>query len=272
MEVEHQALREKNPIFESISLLDTDSASFVRVCVAQHVISSSLCEHVWQPFLTEASDSRHAALNQFLDQVSECLAASKGHGEGAWRALTLRGIDAIGASSSKPRQADVVVEEVLGALDSLISIEELDRFKEELKSLIHKSISTWELARKDERRIRIQREPDPNDRVNWHTADSAMAGTSTDPTLTPLCLFPHVSQRSQEGKEVLIHPGSALFPSSYVWTKAILEKKDLEEETERMVQALRSKVNMRRPSGPASPMSAAEGTSGFMALKKHEYT
>ena len=270
----YQSLRKKNPIFNSISLLDTESASFVRVGMARHIISSSLCDHIWQSFLTKTEDSGHAALNQLLDEVSQCLAASKGHGESVWRALTLRGIDAIANSSSKRRQADVVLEEVIGVLDPLISIEELDRFKEDLSKLITLAISIWELARKDEHRINIRRQPDPNNKTNWHADEKDIpqnsslraAETTVDPTLTPLCLFPHISQtNSQEGKKVLIHHGTALFPSSYVWAQAISERKEHEEEVERAVQEARSKANQRRPSVPASPVS------GFMMLNKHEF-
>ena len=270
----YQSLRKKNPIFNSISLLDTESASFVRVRMAQHIISSSLCDHVWQSFLTKTEDSSHAALNQLLDEVSHCLAASKGHGESVWRALTLRGIDAIANSSSKRRQADVVLEEVIGVLNPLISIEELGRFKEEVTSLIDLSISTWELARKDQHRINIKRQPDPNNKTNWQTDEKDIpqnsslpaAETTVDPTLTPLCLFPHISQtNSQEGKKLLIHHGIALFPSSNVWAEAISEKKEHEEEVERAMQEARSKVNQRRASVPPSPVS------GFMMLNKHEY-
>ena len=247
--------------------------------MAQHIISNSLCDHIWQPFLTQTSDPRHADLNRFLNEVSQRLAASRGHGEGAWRALTLRGIDAIAASSSKPRAADIILEEVLDVLQSLISGEEVGRFKEDLESIVNQSISIWELARKDQHRISIQREPDPNDQKHWHIADSTMpqnstlpaAVTTTNPTPTPLCLFPYISQRSQEGKEVAVHHGSALFPSSYLWTEAMLEKKEYEEEMKRMVQEAKSKVNIRRVSVPASPIGTAEGKSGFMALNKHEY-
>ena len=273
----YQALRQKRPIFNSVSLLDTDSAGLIRVRMAQHIISSSLCDHIWQPFLTEPSNSRHAGLNQFLSEVSQCLAASKGHGESAWRALTLRGIDAMATSLSKQRQADIVLEQVIGVLDPLISVEELDRFKEDLTNLVDKSISTWEVARRDEHRIHIKRQPDPNDKTNWHPPANDIpqnstlpaAETTMNPTLTPLCLFPHIHQtRSQEDKEVLIHQGIALFPSSSVWIQAILERKEHDEEMERAIQETRSKVNLRRVSVPASPASIAGGKSGFMTLNK----
>ncbi|KAL8788025.1 MAG: hypothetical protein Q9195_007490 [Heterodermia aff. obscurata] len=246
--------------------------------MAQHIISSSLCEHIWQPFLTETSDSRREALNQFLSEISQCLAASKGHGESAWRALTLRGIDTMASSSSKRQQVDFVLKQVVGLLDPLIPIEESDRFKDDLRILVEKSISTWEFARKDEHRIDIKQRPDANDETNWHNVDdiphkSALppAATTTNSTLTPLCLFPHISQRSQEGKEVLIHRGSALFPSSYVWTEALLERKEHEQEMERVLQETRSKFNSRRISVPASPLGGSGGKSGFMTLDKHEY-
>ena len=280
MDAVHQELREKNLIFDSISLLDTESASFVRVRMAQHIISSSLCDHIWQPFLTDKSDPHHADLNQFLNDVSQCLAASKGHGESAWRALTLRGIDAIATSSSKRRPGDIVLEQVIGVLKPLIPIGELDRFKEDLTSLVNKSVSTWELARKDEHRIIVKRQPDANDQANWHSAipdgppnSTLPAGeTTTKPTREPLCLFPHIFQiRSQEGKEVLIHQGYALFPSSYSWTEAMVERKQHEEEVERAMQEARSKVHLRRVSVPASPVLTAGGSSGFMSLNKHEF-
>ena len=276
----YQALRKRSPTFNSISLLDTDSASFIRVRMAQHIISSSLCDHIWQPFLTETIDSRHAAINEVLNEVSQRLAASKGHGESVWRALTLRGIDAIATASSKRRQADVVLEQVVGLLDPLISIEQLGRFKEELRSLVDLSISTWEFARKDEHRIIIKQQADPNDKINWHSADSDIpqntalpaADSGLNPTLTALCLFPHISQiRPQESKEALIHHGTALFPSSYVWTQAISEKKEHEEEVERAMQEARSKVNSRRVSVPASPGSVAGGNTGFMNVNKYEF-
>ena len=183
------------------------------------------------------------------------------------------------ATSSRRRQADVALEQVIGLLDPLIAIEELDRFKNDLTSLIKMSISTWELAKKDEYRINIKRQPDANDKADWqHTADNDTPQASTLPAgettvyprLTPLSLFPRISQ-VREGKEVLIHQGSALFPSSHVWTQAISERKEHEEEMERALQEVRSKVNSRRVSVPASPGSTVGGNSGFMSLNKHEY-
>ena len=111
----------------------------------------------------------------------------------------------------------------------------------------------------------FEKRPDPSDKENWQAEDirgfvgaSMPPGEKIDTTgITPLCLFPIILQITLGGKTVVVHQGSALFPTSHVWIQAVLEKKEHEEEVAKAVSDARSKVNARRilcPTGPNSPV------------------
>lgn len=140
-------------------------------------------------------------------------------------------------------------------------------FKEDLVGIVKMSVTLWEAARKDEAKFVVVKQPDPSDQEKWQAQDmcglkeaSMPPDKNIDTTgIEPLCLFPNILQITPRGEPVVLHQGSALFPTSQVWIQGMLEKKEYKEALVKVVSDTRSKVNARRTSFPTGPNSPAEG-------------
>ncbi|KAL8877002.1 MAG: hypothetical protein Q9198_004899 [Flavoplaca austrocitrina] len=259
-EAVHQDLSKLSPIFESTPIWQSEISEFVRLRHVRHVISTCLCDFIWQPFFPQNCLPNREVVSPFLEAVSNSLSVSGGRGESAWRVLTLRGIDDLGGESSG---VEPVMHRVLEILQPLIVLSESAGFQKDLLKIINESITLWKVARKDEARFVVEKYPDHSDKENWQAEDirgfenvSMPPDEKIDtPSITPLCLFPHILQTTSEGESVRVHQGSALFPTSHVWVQALSEKKEHEEELAKAVSDARWKVNARRMSSSAGPNS-----------------
>ena len=206
-------------------------------------------------------------MGQFLEAVSESLSAGGGRGESAWRVLTLRGIDALGGSVIESSPIESTVQRVLEILRPLIMPSKSAGFEEDLVRIVKKSATLWEAARKDEAKIVVVKQPDPSDQEKWQAEDMRGFGEAPIPPgekinttgVEPLCLFPNILQITSRGEAMVLHQGSALFPTSHVWIQGTLEKEEHEEELAKAVLDARSKVNARRSSFPAGPNNPTGG-------------
>ena len=174
----------------------------------------------------------------------------------------MQGIDALPDASVELREAEPTLQRILGMLGPLIAPEDSTKLEEDLVGVINASISLWKAARKDESKFVIAKHPDADNKENWHAEDiripegASMAVEKVGFTaMKPLCLFPKILQITLRGELVIISRGSALFPNSHGWAQAILEKKEDDEELERVVREARSKVHARRTSCPTGPNS-----------------
>ena len=263
----HQDLRKLNPIFNFTPTWQTQISEFLRVRDVRHVISICLCGCIWQPFFPQNSLPNRQGVGQFLEGVSESLAARGGRSESAWRVLTLRGIDALGGSIIESSPVESTVQRVLETLRPLTMPSESAGFEEDLVGIVKMSVTLWEAARKDEAKFVVVKQPDPSDQEKWQAQDmcgleeaSMPPDENIDTTgIEPLCLFPNILQITPRGEPVVLHQGSALFPTSQVWIQGILEKKEHKEALVKAVSDARSEVNARRTSFPTGPNSPAEG-------------
>ena len=80
-------------------------------------------------------------MNQFLEVVSELLAARGGRSESAWRVLTLRGIKALGGSITESSPVESTVQRVLEILRPLTVLSESAGFKEDLVGIVKKLVT-----------------------------------------------------------------------------------------------------------------------------------
>jgi len=203
-------------------------------------------------------------MGQFLEAVSKSLSASGGRSESVWRVLTLRGINALGGSITESSQVESTVQRVLETLRPLTILSESAELKKDLVGIISKSVTLWEAARKDEAKLVVVKQPDSSDKEKWQAEDMCgLEETSMPPDekinttgIEPLCLFPNILQITSQGEPVVLQQGSALFPTSHVCIRGMLEKNRHEEELAKAVLDARSKVNARRISfstGPNSP-------------------
>lgn len=260
----HSELCKSSPVFGPTPIWRTPISEFLRLRNVQHIISICLCDFIWQPFIPQGRLPNHQGVSQFLEAVSESLSATGGRSESVWRVLTLRGIDALGGPITESGQVKSTVQRVLEILRPLTTPSESADLKEGLISIASKSVTLWESARKDEARLVVVKQPDPSDENKWQAEDMCgMEELSMPPDgkidttgLDPLCLFPSLLHINSRGETVVLHRGSALFPTARVWIQGMLGKARHEEELAKALTEARSKVNARRISfsvGPNGP-------------------
>ena len=251
-----------DPIFDSTPIWQSESSEFLRLRNIQHIISGCLCDFIWRPFFPRDSPTKNEAVIPFLEEVSKSLSQSGGRSESVWRALCLRGIEDLSAESNR---ADSVLHLVLETVRPLTIAADLAEFKQDLANIVKDSITLWKTAQQDEAKIVFDKRPDPSNERTWQAEDIRdWADASTIPNakidtggIPPLCIFPSILRVDVSGEVVVVHQGSALFPTSQVRVQALLEKKQHEEELAEAVSIARSKVHARRiscPSGPTSPV------------------
>ena len=240
-----------DPIFKSTPIWESEVSEFLRVRGVRHVISVSLCSSIWHPFFPQDGLPDHKGVGQFLEAVSESLSVSGGRSESAWRVLTLRGIDARGGAVMASRQVESTVHQVLRILRPLTTPSQSAELENALLCIIKESATLWKAAQKDDTKVVVEARPDPSDHKKWHAEDiqgveeaSIPPDGKIDPTVfKPLCIFPSILQTTSHDKTVVLHQGSALFPTSQVWIRGILEQKEHDEELAKAVLDARSKVN-----------------------------
>ena len=206
-------------------------------------------------------------MGQFLEAVSKSLSVSGGRSESAWRVLTLRGINALAAAGTASRQVESTVHRVLETLRPLTTQSQLGELERTLYDLIKESATLWTFAQRDVAKVVVEARLHPSDNNEWHAEDLQTAGDASPPPtgridttgIKPFCVFPHIVQFTSPDKSVLLHRGSALFPTSRVWIQGMLEQKEHDEELEKAMLAAKSECYARRTSGLVSPNSPMGG-------------
>ena len=204
---------------------------------------------------------------QFLEAVSKSLSVSGGRSESVWRVLTLRGISALAAAGTASGQIDFTVHRVLEILRPLTTQSQLGELERTLYDLVKESATIWAVAQRDVAKVVVEARPHPSDNNKWYAEDLQTAGETSSPPIgkidlkgnEPFCIFPNIVQSASSNKSVLLHRGSALFPTSRVWIRGMLEQKEHDEELEKAMLAVKSKINARRTSGLTSPNSPIGG-------------
>ncbi len=263
----HSELSRLSPIFGATPVWPTQISEFLRLRNVQHIISICLCDYIWQPFFPHDSLPSHQGMDQFLKAVSKSLSTLGGRSESVWRVLTLRGISALGHSITRSSEVECTVQRVLDILRPLTTLSESVELKEDLVGIISESITLWDAARKDEVKLVVVKQPDSSDKENWRAEDMCGLEVALMPPderidttgIEPLCLFPVVFQTNSHSESVVLHQGSALFPTSHVCIQGLLEKNRHEKELAKAVLEARSKVNARRISFSTGPNSPTEG-------------
>ncbi len=136
--------------------------------------------------------------------------------------------------------AEAIVQRMFDILGSLILSKDLNDFEKELVRITNGFLDLWRVARKDESTFIIERHLDGRNREGWQNEDIQTiepvlpaSEKVQDATIEPICLFPKISQRTSKGEIMVICQGSAFFPDSHVLTRAMMEKRQHEEELER---------------------------------------
>lgn len=214
--------------------------------------------------------------------MSQVLASSSGRSESIWRVLTLRATEALRGSSVKVNLAEPIVQRMLDILGSLIVSKDLQEIEKELVGITNGFLDLWRVARKDESTFIIESHPDAGNREAWQIEDMKTiepvlpaSEKVQDATMKPICLFPKILQRTSKGVIMVICEGSALFPDSHVLIRAMMEKRQHEEELERALLETRSRFLARRTSVPNSPISPTGGHtlgSAFAPLNRFEFS
>ncbi len=242
---------------------ESEVSQFLRVKAVQHVISTGLCEFIWHPFFPQNALPNHPGWSQFLEDMSKSLSASGGRSESAWRALSLRGIAALGGTARESRQVESMVQRVLKILQPLTSPSQSADFETALMDIVKESVTLWKTAQMDEAKVVVDARADASDQLKWHAEDMQGLVEASMPlddkldaaNLQPQCIFPSILQTTSGGGTVLLHRGIALFPTSQVWIHGLWEQKEHEEELAKLLLDARSRRNRRMsvPTGPNSP-------------------
>ena len=206
-------------------------------------------------------------MTQFLEAISKSLSISGGRSESAWRVLTLRGINALAAAGMVSLQVDSTVNQILEILRPLTTLSQSGEIKHALVNLVKESIIVWKAAQNDAAKVVVEARPSPSDNNKWYAEDIQSVGEASPQlikkidltSIKPFCIFPNIIQLTSPNKTVLLHRGSAVFPTSKVWIQGMSEQKEHDEELEKEMLAVRSKVNARRTSGLTSPNSPIGG-------------
>ena len=270
-EAAQKELSKLDTIFDSTPIWQTEVSEFIRLRNVQYVICSHLCDSIWQSFFLQGGVPNGLGVSHFLDSVSKSLSALGGRSESAWRVLTLRAIEANDGSLIAPSQVESTAHRILEILRPLTDLSMSASLKEDLLTVTRKSVSLWEIARKDEAKFVIDRIPSLDDEKKWLAEDIRISENLAMPSdqegldilgIKPLCLFPAVLQVTPEGDNIIVQ-GSALFPSSHVCARGIVERKEqrvelarAEEELAKSILEVRSQVSRRASvtTVPRSPM------------------
>lgn len=160
-----------NPIFRWTPIWQTETSEFLRLRDVEHVISTSLCDHIWQSFYPINPLGVESRLNQFLKDVSKSLSAFNEQSEAVWRSLTLRSVHALSDADMKSRQLEFTVQQILSFLGPLMVPAQSTEIKDALTSLLEESITLWVTAQKDKCRIVAEKSPTSYDREKWLADD-----------------------------------------------------------------------------------------------------
>ncbi len=244
---------------------ESEVSQFLRVKAVQHVISTGLCEFIWHPFFPQNALPSHPGWSHFLEDMSKSLSALGGRSESAWRALSLRGIAALGGTAMESCQVESMVQRVLKILQPLTSPSQSADLENALMGVVKESVTLWKTAQMDEAKVVVEARPDASDTEKWDADDMQGLVEASMPldaaNLQPQCIFPSILQTTSGGETVLLHRGSALFPTSQVWIHGVLEEKEHEEEFAKAMLDARSKMKARRMSVPTGPNSPTAGKS-----------
>lgn len=266
-------LRDTDGCFASVPLSDSEESQLLRIAHAQRVISSALCDIIWQPFSSEHT-CQHPELIGSLGAIADQIAKSNygsGAGERAetvWAALTMRALQSLkGGSSPRPNstakdtpvpsRVELVISGVLRVLKPLVNPAQLDRFRDEVANLARSAILIWNCAQTGELKLSVHLTLDLDNYVEWRSSydDETSANTafSTHPRI--FTLFPRVISKEflpsdkhasgppgswpelkQEPRvlETCIHPGTGLLERSSVVIRGKQEEDErLREEEEK---------------------------------------
>lgn len=212
-EAVHNELSQLDPIFTSTPIWESEVSEFLRLKDVQHVISTGLCDFIWYPLFPQDDLLDYKGTGQFLEAVSKSLSVSGGRSESAWRALTLRGIAALGGAEMAERQVESMVDRILKILRPLTTQSQLAELKSTLVGLVKESVKLWTAAQKDDAKVVVEARPDPSDHEKWHAEDihglveaSMPLDDKINPMkLKPLCIFPNIHQITSSGDTVPLH-------------------------------------------------------------------
>jgi hypothetical protein len=248
-------LKAADGCFSSVPISNSDESHLLRIAHAQRVISSFLCDIVWQPFSSEHT-LQHPEFIGSLGIIADQLAKSNhgnsagGRAETVWASLTMRALQSLERASPSapnstaqdtqvPSRADTVVSEVLRVLAPLVNPAQSSRFRNEVADLAHSATLIWNCAQTGELKLSVRPTLDLENHLEWRSTfdDETAANTAFSTHPRTFTLFPRVitkevilSDKSPGGPpgswpelkqgplmlETCIHPGTGMLECSSV--------------------------------------------------------
>jgi len=258
-EVAQTKLGKSSPIFTFTPISDTPVSKFLRLSGVQHIVSITLFQMIWQPFLSEGLKKSNSSL---LRSISEKLSVSHRRGEVAWRALTFQALDAFATDfvPSSPQAKSTVsstVEAMVLRFRPLIQDSDMAKLERDLAGIVNTAIKLWKDVQKDSCRIELETAPSQEWQAAW---DGNIEYTLQDlPIRSPaadtesFCLFPRILGKPLEGDTEVLYQGLALFAESPALAIGSVEL----EQTRDEIRQWYSKRGARRAS--MSPTQTTHG-------------
>jgi len=258
--------------FASIPISESRESRDLRIARAQVIISSSLCDIVWQPFSSEKTVQYPELVSVLRDISAELAKANHGstsgpRAAGIWRALTMRALQSLpppplpSTQSNPPplSRAERVTNKVLSILSPLVAPSQEPQLRDDLRALANSAISVWSSAQTGGLQLIVSSSLDLSQRNEWRSL--VFDPPSTDDVVSStypriFTLFPRVTalkmpvlaeapaslpgswpEQNQEPyvNETRIHPGTGL-PE---WSVLVLRGKEEQEWRKQCIEAER---------------------------------
>ncbi|KAE9373701.1 hypothetical protein N431DRAFT_465980 [Stipitochalara longipes BDJ] len=204
----HQKLIDADIAFASIPLSESRESRDLRIARAQVIISSSLCDIVWQPFSSEKTVQDPDLASVLRDISAELAKANHGstsgpRAAGIWRALTMRALQSLppplpSTESNLPplSRVDRVAHKVLSILSPLVAPSQEHQLRDDLHALANSAISLWSSAQTGRLQLIVSSSLDIAQRNEWRSLVFDPPSTddvvsSTHPRI--FTLFPRVT-------------------------------------------------------------------------------
>jgi len=215
LEKVYKKLVKADGVFASVPIDDSEDSRKLRAAHAQHIISSAICEYIWQPFRSELTLSQ-PTLSDLLGKISDELDVSGYGGRAAhvWKALTMRALQSLPRStltgslgpkesncSVPPSRTESVVSRLLFVLSPLVNSSEVENLREDVRELSDSAIELWNDAQTGQLEVQVNSLLEHTHREEWRSEEFDPASPNNEePKLDvvskthprPFTLFPEI--------------------------------------------------------------------------------
>jgi hypothetical protein len=246
----------------------------LRIATAQHVVFSTICDWVWQPFFSSYLWNNKQWNNKQWNDKQSCSPLTKIYSRLApdgenfqqnWKISTLKGLADLDESvDTRDLFKELIDHKVITPLRPLLDDEQLEQFESDLKDLLRQAVELGKLAERDQFGVVLDRKPTLSNCDGWQEkltdedgtdmldgSPTGQATTTFHPRplfvspkiyregrpaqMKPLPALPPLTASTVEGQIELIQPGIALFPDTGIFQKAWSEHQIYQDRSKELL-------------------------------------